>query len=103
MGADGNERTSKQASSGKRGNRRLAGWGKRRGRGDTGMFRDVDSLGSIVDSVLGKGDAIILARTSDGGAVCVTILSDDGRAKSYAADQEELNDAFAALAELYSD
>jgi hypothetical protein len=61
----------------------------------------VPNVGAIIDGVISNGDAIIIARTSDGGALALTILSDDGRAKQYAAGQEELNAAFAALAEAY--
>jgi hypothetical protein len=63
----------------------------------------VPNVGAVIDGIVSHGDAVIIARTSDGGAVAITILSDDGRAKHYAAGQEELDAAFAALAEAYDE
>jgi serine/threonine protein phosphatase PrpC len=65
------------------------------------LLRDVPNLGAIIDAILSSGDAIIIARTGDGGAIALTVLSDDGKVKSYAAGQDELDDAFAALAVAY--
>jgi hypothetical protein len=50
----------------------------------------VEELGPIIDAVLESGDALMFARTSDGGAVCMTLLRDKNRDKGYAASQEEL-------------
>jgi len=47
------------------------------------------------------GDALTFGRTSDGGAVAITVLSDGGREKAYAATQEELNALIVALATAY--
>lgn len=45
-----------------------------------------------IDMVIDQGDAIILSRTSDGGAVAVTIIAGDERSKEYAASQAELDE-----------
>jgi hypothetical protein len=103
MGRDANEGKARADRGSGRANKRLAGWGAKRAHGDAGLLRDVPNVGSIIDGIVSHGDAVIIARTSDGGAVAITILSDDGRAKHYAAGQEELNEAFAALADAYDE
>jgi hypothetical protein len=103
MGRDANEAKARMASGGSRANKRLAGWGAKRAHSDAGLLRDVPNVGAIIDGIVSHGDAIIIARTSDGGAVAITVLSDEGRAKHYAAGQEELDSAFAALADAYDD
>lgn len=42
------------------------------------------------DRVTEAGDALIVARTSDGGAYAFTLLTREGRKKAYAASEEEL-------------
>lgn len=44
-----------------------------------------------IDQVIDDGDAIILSRTSDGGAIAVTILTGNERVKEYASSQVELD------------
>lgn len=44
-----------------------------------------------IDAVIDEGDAIIISRTSDGGAIAVTILTGQDRVKEYAGDQLELD------------
>lgn len=54
-------------------------------------FRECDKLGRVLDSITAAGDALIVARTSDGGAVVLTLLTDNGRDKAYAGTQAELD------------
>lgn len=65
-------------------------------------FVDVPGIAAVLDAITVAGDAIILGRTSDGGAISMTLLHDDGsRTKEYAVDQDQLNDKFAWFGETY--
>jgi hypothetical protein len=65
------------------------------------LLVDVAGLGQVVDAVIGRGDGITIARTRDGGAISITILSGDARPRGYASSQVELDELFAGLAETY--
>lgn len=54
-----------------------------------------------IDSIIRTGDAVILGRTRDGGAVCLTILSGEEREKLYASDEAELVALVDAIAGAY--
>lgn len=54
---------------------------------------DVEMLRRAVMAVVEDGGAIILGRTSDGGALMVQILHGQGRVKIYPASQDELDTA----------
>lgn len=56
-----------------------------------------DQLGRALDLVTSNGDAILIARTSDGGAVALTLLEGDDRHKLYATSQDELDRIFEEL------
>ena len=62
---------------------------------------EIASIGRVLDAVIASGDAIILSRTSDGGAVVITLLSDSGREKAYASTEAELSRAFEDLRAKY--
>jgi hypothetical protein len=51
---------------------------------------NVDELGPLVDAIVNQGDAVMFAKTSDGGALCITLLRDKARDKGYSANQDEL-------------
>lgn len=55
------------------------------------------SIAAALDSVLREGDAIMFSRTSDGGALCVCVLTATDRLKRYAAHQAELDALLTAL------
>jgi hypothetical protein len=54
-------------------------------------------LGRALDQVTSNGDAMLIARTSDGGAVALTLLEGDDRHKLYATNQDELDRIFDEL------
>lgn len=66
-------------------------------------FAEVPNLGQIVDAVLDAGAALLLGRTSDGGAVVVQVLDGKDRYRTYPVKQEHLDAAFAQLWERYKD
>lgn len=63
-------------------------------------FSDCERLGRILDAIGAAGDAIVISRTSDGGAIALTLLRDSGREKTYPATQADLD---YALDWLYSE
>jgi hypothetical protein len=92
MGADRNVRASKSS-----GDPSSPGLSAKRPfgappRGAAGArFSRCEELGAILDGLIGEGDAILLARTADGGAISITLMRDNRREKSYPVSQEELN------------
>lgn len=64
-------------------------------------FARVRNLGAILNAVLDSGDAILMARTSDGGAIVLQLLDGGDKPKAYCVDQEQLDDNFAWLYERY--
>lgn len=57
-----------------------------------------DLLVAALENVTVAGDLLSLSRTRDGGALCIFIKSGAEEFKTYAATQEELNEALAVLA-----
>lgn len=55
------------------------------------------SIAAALDAVLKEGDAIMFSRTSDGGAICICVLTANDRLKRYAAHQAELDAVLTAL------
>ena len=55
------------------------------------------SLGHAIGTVLENGDMISFTMTSDGGCLCICILSDGDKLKSYARTGEELQDLLESL------
>lgn len=56
-----------------------------------------EELRDMVDSVVAEGSALLLARTSDGGALVIQVLSGQGRHKLYPATVAELHEAVAKV------
>lgn len=76
---------------------------RRRNEGDQEVsWATVDSLAlaGLVIATTDAGDAVTFARTSDGGALSLTILSGDDRIKEYYASSEEAEKAVRQLAAL---
>lgn len=66
-------------------------------------FGDQAETGLAIDSILRAGCAIIIGRTRDGGAVCLTVLDGAERHRSYCANDRELANALSALRSSYSE
>lgn len=60
-------------------------------------------LGEVLDGLLETGDAVIIGRTRDGGALCFTILSGSEREKLYAGTTVELEALLDAIRAAYLD
>lgn len=60
--------------------------------GTTGLFSAWGSstLASVLDAVIDNGSAVIIGRTSDGGAVSFTFLVGTDKHKAYASSCEDL-------------
>jgi hypothetical protein len=63
---------------------------------------DSPGAGSVIDTILATGNAVIFGTTRDGGAICVTVCEDDQRHKTYVHSQIELDNAMSFLAHHYS-
>lgn len=63
---------------------------------------DNSTCGLALDAVLRSGNGIILSRTSDGGAISITILVGDKRQRTYCSNDEELEEALSAMREAFS-
>lgn len=102
MGYAKDQRASRGAK-GKAG-RTLGGvsWGSAGNEGLSGCLADVPGLSACLDDITAAGAALIVARTSDGGAYALTLLDGDTRAKRYAHTQSELDEAFESLARTYA-
>lgn len=57
-------------------------------------------LPRAVDSILSVGDAVLLARTSDGGALVIRPIHDGLSNPIYAASPQELDEALVAIVNL---
>lgn len=60
---------------------------------------DVELLVAAIVSVTGEGAALLLSRTRDGGALCLTLCDGDDRLKLYASTREEMNDHLRGIAD----
>lgn len=58
---------------------------------------DADLLRDTIDAVVADGDGIMLSRTSDGGAVSISVYSGGRRATAYATSLDELHDTLVQL------
>lgn len=70
--------------------------------GDRAQFAETvaSSLGMALDAIINEGDAVMISRTSDGGAISLCIYSDAGKpTKLYAVVQAELDDYVGKLAD----
>lgn len=66
------------------------GFGANTRRGEGPRLAKVEELGPLLDAITSQGDALMFARTSDGGAICITLLREKARDKAYASNQDEL-------------
>lgn len=62
---------------------------------------DVADIGPLIDAIINAGDALLFARTSDGGAIVIQLLDNDTKPKAYIVDREQLLDCFQWLEEAY--
>lgn len=72
---------------------------RRGGRPGMDWVKDVDSqlwMAAII-GCLDAGVGVLLSRTSDGGAVSITIYEGDERSRSYAVTADELTELLAAV------
>lgn len=67
------------------------------------MLADCAGLGSVLDSVIAQGAAIMLGATRDGGALVITILDGDQRHRTYCSDDREMDNAVESIRAAYSD
>lgn len=80
---------------------RLSPWGKQKSHEGRCAVGELAGVGSLIDRIVNAGDAIMFSRTSDGGALVVTLYAGEERHKTYAPGQEELDEAWEALAQAY--
>lgn len=82
---------------------RFGGNGATRGLARNFPIDDVDPLGlhNAVAAVVSAGDAIMFARTRDGGCLVITVLSGDERKKFYPDDVDSCRFACAAICDAY--
>jgi hypothetical protein len=66
-------------------------------------LQDVPGVLGAIEAVLSGGRALMLSRTSDGGAIAVHVLDNGQRFKQYASSQEELDEVFADLLTAYGE
>lgn len=66
-------------------------------------FSVVPDLGDAIDAILEAGAALLVGRTSDGGAVAITLLDGGERHRAYVGTQAELDDAFDRLTQRFAD
>ena len=59
------------------------------------------TLGLVLDEVLAAGCAIMLGHTRDGGALVCTVLDGPDRHRSYASNEQELDEMMLALHKYY--
>jgi hypothetical protein len=57
----------------------------------------------MLDRVTRSGDALVIGRTRDGGAISITVISGDDREKLYASTDDELAAVITELCEAYLD
>jgi hypothetical protein len=62
---------------------------------------DAEKLRLAIDAVTRQGAAIMVGRTSDGGALSICILDGDSKIKEYPHTASELAEALAAIVEEY--
>lgn len=81
---------------GKSGSRRASGpddlWGNRQRSGPDARLADCPGFAATVDAVLDAGGLFMAGRTSDGGAICVTIKLGERNWRTYVSKQDELDE-----------
>lgn len=70
-------------------------------KGSAPSLSEATFLGQAVDKLLDAGCAIIIGRTRDGGAVVLTVLDGDERHRTYCSTEVELDNAIAAISDIY--
>lgn len=78
-------------------------FGRRAPAGGLAAIEDVPGILAAIDAVARTGRAIMIARTSDGGAWSITILNDGARHKVYGREQDELDTIFSDILDAYGD
>jgi hypothetical protein len=58
-------------------------------------------VAQALDTVIAAGCAVMLGQTRDQGAIMITILEGDNRHRTYCSNEQELDDAIAAMIETY--
>lgn len=71
------------------------------GQGTAPSVGDNAFLGQAIDRVVAAGCAIMLGQTRNGGTLCITILDGDDRHRTYCTTGDELDQAVAAMLEMY--
>lgn len=101
MGNDANERPSRRSVA-RRGNVRTdSPFRRQRGGSELGDFAEVPGLSSVLNAVVAGGNGVLIGVTRDGGAISVTLMAGEERHRTYASDQNELDQAFTELAEFH--
>lgn len=102
MGYEKNKAVQKRSDSRNKGVRRYAGASGSNKAGTPIGWDEVDAVtvAGFVSAVTNAGDAVIFGRTSDGGALSVTILSGDDKHREYFNDPENATSALKQLAVL---
>lgn len=60
-----------------------------------------DDFWQVVGSAIDGGLGVLLARTSDGGAISITVYDGDDRHRTYCGNEEELVEAQAAIRDVW--
>lgn len=95
------KRSSKESSSPTTGEKGLSTKLSQLSQGTTGLFSAWGSstLASVLDAVIDNGSAVIIGRTSDGGAISFTFLVGTDKHKAYASSLEDLEGIAEAVLE----
>lgn len=72
-------------------------FGNRQSGTGSALFGLCAGLGAALDAVTFAGDALLVSRTSDGGAIVLTLMAGDEREKAYVHSQVELDDVLGTL------
>lgn len=93
MGQLKNQAVQQRSDRKSKGAKRYAGGNASAGNGTPIGWDEVDAVtvAQFVSAVTNAGDAVILGRTTDGGALSVCILSGDDKHREYFNDPEQAN------------
>lgn len=70
--------------------------------GGAPLVTECSSLWAGVQCALTAGCAVLVGHTRDGGALCITVLDNDERHRTYVSNADELEEAAQALMHLYT-
>jgi len=71
--------------------------------GDADSVAGISGIGDTIECVIGAGCYLSFGRTTDGGATLIRVLDGDKKLTTYCVTQQDLIDAFAALAQRYGE